>query len=401
MNSRWLVVAAVALLVAGPLVYRIAQGNTAKPVEVAVVASRPIAPSILASGVLTYKSQVTLVAEVVARVDRVLFKVGDRVRKGEPLIRLDCSTAEAQVLQLQASSRQTTLGINRAKLQRESAQRDVERYDELRRYGMVEAAKLDDMKSRRDTAEVDLHMSEQAARQVDAQLAQSNDAVSKCTIRSPMDGQVVQISIKAGETAVPSAMSIAGGSLMMIADTRDTFAEVNVDESDVSQLAVGQHAQVSPASSSGGVLTGTVEEIALTPKVEPNAGRTYPVRIRVTGGETKHFYPGMSARAEISAAQDATPRLALPLQAVQYHDTEANGAHARPTAFVVNGDVATVRELALGVADDGYVEILSGLAAGDRVIVGPAKTLRFLRHGERVAPSAAASSARPAPERRS
>jgi HlyD family secretion protein len=390
MRKQWIAVTLAVLVVAVPVALSVARGTEAKVVDVMRAEPRVITPSILASGTLVYSSQVTLVSEVLGQIDEVLVEEGDRVTKGQPLLRLNAETSRAELEQLQASRAQSELNIQRQLLSRDAANAKLNRFEELRKVGLIEATRYDEFATQRDLAEVELLNSYKVLKQANAQLEQARQRLAKLEIRAPIDGLVTQVSIKRGETAVPSAMSIAGGSLMVIADTVGMFADVNVDETDIARVAIGQAASIVPAAYPDKSLKGIVEQIALAPKQTPGQNRGYLVRIRLIGTGGVAFHPGMSARAEIATAKGSDRHVGVPVQAVQYAETESKGAKALVSVYVLVDGKAARREVETGAADDSHIEVLKGLAIGDIVIVGPAKTLRFLREGDPAKPKAAA-----------
>lgn len=380
MRRQLILGGALLLLVVLPLSLKALRARDMKQVEVAVVQTRAITPSILASGILAFGSQVTLVSEVLARVEDVLVKEGSEVRRGQVLLRLDSESLQAEIAQLNAARRQSELNVDRQRVRNEAAHIKLKRYEELRKYGMVDALRYDEMTSEVSLAELELRNSKEAVRQSTALLAQAQQRHSKTEVRAPIDGIVTSISIKRGETAVPSAMSIAGGSLMVVADTRQLYAEIQVDESDIARVAPNHAATIVPVAFPDRSLAGRVETIALTPRQTPGQSRTYPVRIRLDPVPDLKFHPGMSARADIATAATHR-RLAVPLQAVLY---EGEAGATKASVFIVENGVARKRLIESGVSDDSYLEVMKGLSSDEVVVVGPAKTLRFLREGERV-----------------
>ena len=381
MRRQWILGGALALLVLLPLGLKALRSSEQKPVDVSVVGQRSITPSILASGVLAFGSQVTLVSEVLARVDEVLVEEGHLVRRGQLLLRLENVALKAEIDQLSAARRQAELTVDRQRIRQEAAVAKFRRYEELRRHGMVDALRYDDLASEVQLGEVELRNSREAVRQSTASLAQAQQRLTKTEVRAPIDGIVTSVSIKQGETAVPSAMSIAGGSLMVVADTRQLYAEIQVDESDIARVVAEHAASIVPVAFPDRSLKGKVETIALTPRQLPGQSRTYPVRVRLEPVAGLKFHPGMSVRADIATAATAQ-RLAVPLQAVQYEG--AAGGASKAHVFVVQNGRVLKRAIESGVSDDSHLEVLKGLSAEDVVVVGPAKTLRFLREGERV-----------------
>lgn len=395
MKRNWIVLAVIVLLVSVPVASKMLSGGDSKSVDVERAAPRVISPSILASGTLVYESQATLVSEVIGRVDELLAKEGDRVTKGQLLLRLDGEASRAEIAQLQAGRRQAELNVERQRVNLEAASVTIDRYQALRERGLIEATRYDGLATQRKVAEVEVRAGLEAVKQADAQLSQSQQRLGKTEIRSPMDGTVMSVSIKLGETAVPSAVSIAGSTLMVIGDTRSTFAEINVDEADIGRIAVGQDATVVPAAFPDRSLHGKVEQLAMVPRQNAGQSRAYPVRIRLDPNQLV-FHPGMSCRAEISTgAVGGTKTLGVPVQSVQYEQGDTKSATSVASVFVLVQDKAVKREVQLGAADDNYIAVLKGLAAGEAVIVGPPRTLRFLRDGELASarPVAAAGSA--------
>lgn len=384
MKQKWLGLAAIVLFVVVPVVVKTLRPVDAKEVDVERAGQRVLAPSILASGTLIYESQATLASEVIGRVEAVLVKEGDVVSKGQLLLQLDGEAPRTEITQLLANGRQAKLNVLRQRITRDAALAKIRRYEALRERGLIEATKYDELVTQKEVAEVEVRASEEAVTQAEALLQQSRQRLQRTEIRSPIDGKVTSISIKLGETAVPSAVNIAGSTLMVISDTRSKYAEINVDEADIARIAVGQDTRVVPATSQGRALRGKVELLATVPRQGAGQGRTYAVKVRLDAGEVD-FHPGMSCRAEIATSTvGGTKNLSVPVQAVQYSEGQEKNEKLKGAVFVMNDGRAIKREVETGATDDSFIEIRSGIADGQVVIVGPAKTLRFLHDGDSV-----------------
>ena len=387
MSSRrtWLVLGALAVLVTVPVALKISRGGESKPVDIEPVARRVLSPTILASGSLTYQAEVKLVSEVIGRVRDVLVKEGDQVKKGQLLLQLDPAQAQAQVAQLEASLAQSRLSIERTRVNATTLENKWKRFQALREQGVVDANSFDDLTSQRNMARVELESSGQVMHQTDAQLRQAREGLAKTQLRAPINGKVVALIIKQGETAVPSAMSIAGSDLMTVADTSSLFAEVNVNETDVARVGVGQSARIVPAAFPDKSWTGAVETVASSPRTVQGQGKSFLVRIRLKDTDSLRFHTGMSCRAEIATrSDDATPVLAVPVQAVRYEESTSRNEPAKASLVVVKAGRATMRSIETGLADDAYLEVTRGVETGEDIVTGPARTLRFLREGDRV-----------------
>ena len=398
MSSRrtWLVLGALAVLVTVPVALKISRGGESKPVDIEPIAKRVLSPTILASGSLTYQAEVKLVSEVIGRVRDVLVKEGDQVKKGQLLLQLDPAQAQAQVAQLEASLAQSRLSIERTRVNATTLENKWKRFQALREQGVVDANSFDDLTSQRNMARVELESSGQMMHQTDAQLRQAREGLAKTQLRAPINGKVVALIIKQGETAVPSAMSIAGSDLMTVADTSSLFAEVNVNETDVARVGVGQSARIVPAAFPDKSWTGAVETVASSPRTVQGQGKSYLVRIRLKDTDSLRFHTGMSCRAEIATrSDDATPVLAVPVQAVRYEESTSRNEPAKASLVVVKAGRAAMRSIETGLADDAYLEVTRGVEAGEDIVTGPARTLRFLREGDRVVRKDAGAPAKP------
>ncbi|MEO8062867.1 MAG: efflux RND transporter periplasmic adaptor subunit [Pseudomonadota bacterium] len=393
-RRKGIVIGAIVALVALPVVLKLTRGDTGKVVELESVSSRALTPTVLASGSLTYESQVTLAPEVTGRVKEILVEEGDHVKRDQLLMRLDPAAPRAAIEQSQALVRQARLSIERRQVDYDAQVVKVRRYEALQGKGMVDANSLQQLVSERDLAEVDLRTSREQLSQAQAQLSQAQEQLAKTEIRSPLEGKVTAIYVKVGQTAVPSFSGIAGSTLVDVADTTSIDAEINVDETDIARVRVGAVARVVPAAFPDKTLTGKVDQVAIAPRLQLGGQtKSYPVRIRLENTAGVVFHPGMSCRAEVlTGAQDDAKVLAVPVQAVRYEDNpDSSGQGSRSqssktlaSVFVYDGGRAKKRTVTTGTADDSYIAITDGLKAGERIVVGPSKTLLFLLDGEKV-----------------
>jgi HlyD family secretion protein len=387
-RKQWIAVGVIAALIATPVVLKLTRSDTHKSVDVEPVALRALTPTVLASGSLTYESQVTLAPEVTGRVKEILVEEGDEVVRDQLLMRLDPRAPQAAIEQSKAQVRQARLRIERGQVDFDTHVAKVKRFEALRASGMVDANSLQELTSARDLAEVDLRTSREQLSQAQAQLSQAEEQLAKTEIRSPLNGKVTAIYVKVGQTAVPSFSGIAGSVLVDVADTTSIDAEINVDETDIARVRVGAEARVVPAAFPDKTLAGTVDQVAIAPRMQGGQNKSYPVRIRLTNTAGVIFHPGMSCRAEVlTGGKDDAKVIAVPVQALRYEDNPDKSSNAEKSVasvFVLDAGRAVKRTVTTGTADDSYIAINSGLKEGDKIVVGPAKTLLFLIDGEKV-----------------
>ena len=380
LDKRWLAAGLIVLAIAVPLTVKRFSGKSGTPIDVIVAAEQEVKPSILASGTLAYKVEVNLTAEVTARVRSIAVQEGDTVQEGQLLLRLDPETYNAIIAREEASVRQNRINIDRQRAVVALRKQQYERSQKLATAKLIDQNRLDEDRNQFVVAEADLRSSEEALQRSLAVLSDAREQRSKTEIRAPISGRIVSLPIKAGEVAIPSTASLAGAQLMKIADVSAIQAEVKVDEADVAKITLGQRADVFAAAYPDTALVGKVERIALTPTVE-GQGRSYKVTLAIDAPGELQLRSGMSARAIIFLG-DGRKQLSVPVEAVVTETPEKNVV--KRFVWVDDGGKARKRAITTGLSDDRWEAIDSGIAVNDRVITGPAKTIRRLRDGDSV-----------------
>lgn len=396
MKTRALGILAVATLVSVPVLAHWGTGEDGKAVDIEQVQSREVRASILTSGTLVYEQQALLSPEVIGRVRQVTVREGDRVEEGQVLLVLDDQMLRAEVDQHQAVVAQQRTAIERQRVELQAARRQAERMGQLFRSHLIDARHHEQEQQAAQLAEIGLRTAQESLGQSMAQLQQAQQRLAKATIRAPMSGVVVAISIKEGETAVPSASGIAGSSLITIADPTTLITEVHVDEADIPRVQLGQAAAVYAAGNPDAPVMASVSHVALTPRTAlpgaPGSGRSYTVRLRFEQDGRLTLRPGMSCRAEIYT-RTASDVVAVPLQAVLSNNSEFADPMAEDAGqhyvYVVRQGQAEKRVVETGLADDQYQQVRAGLTAGEQIVTGPYKQLRYLRDGDAVLSSRA------------
>ena len=123
---------------------------------------------------------------------------------------------------------------------------------------------------------VDLRSLQESLAQARAALDQSKSYCCKTLIKSPIDGIVIQVDIKVGETVIAGTTNIPGSTMMVIADPSETLTEVKVDEADIAQVREGQTADIFAAAYPDTPLSGTIQSIATVARQEHPARRVFP-----------------------------------------------------------------------------------------------------------------------------
>lgn len=375
------------------------QKRGGRDVEIGAVERRQIKSSVISSGVLNFEDQVQLSPEVIGTVVSVNVKEGDFVTAGDLLLRIDDRTLRSQVDEQEAVVRMQRLNLSQSGVAAELRQQQFARIENLAKSGFATRAVYEEVDSGLSASRLETKASAERLFQAQAALQLAKRQLAKTAVRSPASGTVVAVNIKTGETAVPSSIGIAGSSLMTIANVDSLIAEVNVGEADIAAVRPGQEVSITAAAYPDRPLKGVIRSLAISPRRESaslglgggSQARTYTVKVEISRPQGMALRPGMSCRAEIFTKQ-VNRSIAVPIQAVlstaddktEFDQKEARKRGGEHYVFAVNGSRVVRRVVKLGVSDDSYQEIVSGLKPGDRVVVGPYRELKFLRDGDSI-----------------
>ena len=386
--KKILIFAGLAVLLVGlPLISKCTGGTDTKQVEVQKVELKLIKSSILASGTLTFREQVQLRSEVIGQVTELHVEEADEVMKGDPVITLDPKTYQAQVDQAEAQVRIRQIAIERQRLLISTLADRFERQKAMFAQDLVDEDSYESLKSDLALAKVDLRSVQESLAQGRAALDQSEELLSKTRIKSPIDGVVIQVDIKVGETVIAGTTNIPGSTMMVIADPSETLTEVQVDEADIAQVREGQSADIFTAAYPDTPLSGNIQSIASVARQTPGqVSLSFLVKILMDKQDSMTIRPGMSVRADIYT-ESSDEALAIPVQAVLYDedtDQDDEGEEEQTYVFVMRDGKAIRKDVEVGISSDSDQEITDGLEEGELVISGPFRILRHLMDGEDV-----------------
>jgi HlyD family secretion protein len=384
MNKKLIIIIGlVVLVVAVPLINARIRGTAAVEVEIETLEPRVIQSSVLASGKLVHEEEVKLSTEEIGKVTAIYVDEGQQVKRGELVLQIDDQRLTAAVEQQEASVRMQEIAIQRMQLQVDNMRTTWNRMKGLHDRNLIDEDSFVTSSNNLEIAEVDLMSSRESLEQARAQLEQQEDRLSKTRVYSPIDGTVTTLDIKVGETAISSSTNIPGSSLMTIANPASIHTEVNVDEADIANVEIGQKARVFAIAYPEQPVEGIVESIAVSAKIaEGQQGQSFAIKIRLLDPEKITLRPGMTCRAEIFTATKGDV-LAAPIQAILVEEDLSTDAVTRDV-FVARDGRATKVSVQVGLADDTYQEIVSGLSVGDEVVTGPDRVLRALEDGDRI-----------------
>ena len=373
----------LATVVALPFINRAVFGTAQKAVSVASISERVISPSILASGFLAHEQEVMLSSEVIGRVDKLYVEEGDSVTAGQLVLQVEDINFIASLEQAEAAVRLNRIDIERQEIRIANLERQYTRSRTLHERSAIGDDEFETMRNQLDLARVDLKSARERLTQSEAQLDQINDQLSNTKIVSPIDGVVTSLDIKVGETAIASSTNIPGSSLMTIANPASIYTEVLVDEADVANIAIGQRVEIVAIAYPDEPMIGEVRYIANTAKIAPGrSGLSFTVEIDIVDPGSVTLRPGMSCRAEIFTRQDQSVA-AVPIQAILFEEDRA-ALKSDYFVFVNDNGIARKTKIEVGISDDEYQELLTGIEGDVEIVVGPDEELRHLLEGDAI-----------------
>lgn len=382
------VVAVLALIVWASL--RGGGGEEGVAVDVERVERRSISRLVKASGVVDPRVKVNLSAHVVGKIEELLVEEGQAVDAGDPVLVLERQAFLSAAQDWQARLRQARLDVEQAEIDLADAQLKLQRSERLAEEGVVAREDLEAARLRQAAAELALRRSESAVRQASANLDKAEDDLQKTTVFSPLAGRVITLNAEVGETVYPATMNNPASVVATIADLSEVLAKVDVDETEVIHVEVGQEAELLVDALPDRVYRGRVVEIGssgFSRSDQPDV-TFFSVEILFLEPDPS-LRPGMSVRAEVVSASHADA-LVVPIQAVVERprlgpdgEPERDGEEV-PVVFAIEEGEARQRPVETGISDETHVEIVGGLEAGAEVIAGPYRTLRDLDHGDSV-----------------
>ncbi len=401
-KKKILIILGVILVVAVIIVVNVFKsGEKTYQVQAEKVEKSDITSIVTANGRIVPRTDVKISAYVPAKIVKLPVEEGDVVKEGQLLVQLDDTEYKAAVNQTKAQ-------LASAKASREQAQLNYNRQKEL-------FEKKLSAKEQYDMAKTDLDLAKARYEQALASLDQAQYNLSKTTMTSPMDGIVTSLNAEVGEIVMIGTMNNPGTVIMTVSDMSEIETEVEVDETDIAQVKIGQEAEIEIDAYPDTTFRGKVTEIGHTARISGLGSQdqvtNFLVKVMLLD-EVPRIRPGMSASVDITTNYRPDV-LNVPIQAVVMREEKVDtlttkkekeeGALASEDSvskkehekdkkkkkeiegvFLVEEGRAKFVEVKTGIADQQNLEIVSGMNEDDLVVIGSYKILRTLKDGDKV-----------------
>ena len=396
------------------------------------IKTRDLDAVVSASGKIQPKRLVNISADLPGRVVNLAVNEGDRIRQGQFLLQIDPKSASTRVASNTASLQtaegtleQMRQAVLTGHVQLDQARQTLARQQGLWRQQLTTREALDKAENDLKSAESALQEREKSANAQASRITQERAGLesarydlSKQRIESPIDGIVTRRNIQEGETAVVGTMNNPGTVLLQLADMAVIQAEVEVDETNIPRVALGQIGKITIDAIPDKTFKGHVSEIGNSPiQSAAAAAGTQATNFKVVvilDEPVPDVRPGFTCTADVTTASRKEV-VAVPIPAVAVRELlyDANGqiikqprdekrprtvepvasaAELKPGqtrketegVFLVRSGRAEFLPIKMGIAGDKYFEVLSGLKPGDQVITGPYNSVRGIKDGDLV-----------------
>lgn len=335
--------------------------DEAVAVEVHQVGTRSFSKALEIPGDVMPVRTLAVTPKVPGRIDKILVDEGDRVVEGDVLVKLEKADYKLVVKQASAGLKAAKAGYQVSVVQMESLEEKYTRMVNLLDSGSISKSSFDDVEDGYKMTEAQITASQAQVALAKASLASAKNVLANATIRAPFDGLITQRLLDEGTVCQPMPPSVI---LMLVDDSRMEVLGA-ITERDLPFVEIGSSVTITIEAIPDKEFHGTIEVVS--PSVDP---MTRTSRISVVLDNPAHeLFMGMSATIVVDLGTRDAP--AVPVGAVHTADSTGDAA----VMVVLPEGRVELREVTLGQEVDGYIEVLSGLSAGENVVSNPSRGL--------------------------
>jgi HlyD family secretion protein len=364
-----------------------------KTVKVTVekVHKQDLTSSVSASGEVKPKKNINISAQVPGRIIKIGVVEGQEVKAGDFLLKLDSTQYEANADRDRNFIQAAMADLIQAEARQARDKSAYDRQKKLYEEQLISKDQLESVKLEYDVSRAQVNAIRFQIKQAEANLKSTLDNLNKTIFNAPIDGIITSLKVEEGETAIIGTMNNPGTVLMTLADLSIMEVEVQVDETDVVGVKLGQGADVRVDAYPDTVFKGKVTEIGSSALTKVTGSSTTQeakdFKVVVTlENPAQRLKPGLSASADIITAKKNAV-LAVPISSLVLRDKPA-AAGDKPGAkkeeegvYVVENSRVKFRPVEKGISGGMNMEIVSGLKENQEIVTGPYASLRELKDG--------------------
>lgn len=435
-KKKLLIIIGVVVVVGGLIVANLTMNTShAQAVQADIAKVRAIVENVSASGRIQPQTKVDITSEVNGEIIGLYAREGDRVEAGKLLVLLDTIQVASDVQQARYAVSEINARLEGARTTLDQAEEEFQRQEQLYTNELTSETAFKNARYAYLNAKSSFEAMLAQSRQAQSRLEKQLDYLEKCRIQAPMSGVITFLDVEEGEIAAAQTAYTQGKILMTISNLDVFEVEVEVDETEIVKIDLGQPVDIEIDAFPDTVFQGEVVEIGNTAILASSgsSGMSTNFRVKVIFKDVnKKVRPGMSATVDIETARRDNA-LAIPYSAVVVRSLDAdsleearNGgeapapaeANSEPTeqgsagsgevlaathedtvesattgrherkevrgVYVIRNGITEFVPIETGIADQKFVEVTEGLSESDSVVSGPYRALRTINPGDPV-----------------
>lgn len=402
----------IAALVGGKKAGWFGKKEDFKEVELKVIEPVNIFEKVSATGKIQPSTEVKISSEVSGEIIELPFKEGDRVSKGDLLVKVNPDLIQSALNRAQASYQNVQANLNQAEATLKEATFNYERNKSLFERGVISKADWDRAVANYEGALAAKQSAYYGVQSAAATVNEARDNLLRTTIYSPIDGTISLLSVELGERVV-GTQQMAGTEILRVANLNTMEVLMDVNENDIVKVKIGDTSIVEVDAYPKREFTGVVTEIANSAQENLTADQVTNFKVKVRILESSYqdllagkpegyspFRPGMTATVDVITEKRYNV-LAVPISSVviktdttsakksaaeKFKKVKLSGEEEKfECVFIKDGNEAKLRVIKTGIQDNANIEVTSGLEINETVIVGPYNLVsKTLQTGDKV-----------------
>lgn len=402
----------IAALVGGKKAGWFGKKEDFKEVELKVIEPVNIFEKVSATGKIQPSTEVKISSEVSGEIIELPFKEGDRVSKGDLLVKVNPDLIQSALNRAQASYQNVQANLNQAEATLKEATFNYERNKSLFERGVISKADWDRAVANYEGALAAKQSAYYGVQSAAATVNEARDNLLRTTIYSPIDGTISLLSVELGERVV-GTQQMAGTEILRVANLNTMEVLMDVNENDIVKVTIGDTSVVEVDAYPKREFTGVVTEIANSAQGNLTADQVTNFKVKVRILESSYqdllvdkpegyspFRPGMTATVDVITEKRYNV-LAVPISSVviktdttsakisaveKFKKVKLSGEEEKfECVFIKDGNEAKLRVITTGIQDNANIEVTSGLEENETVIIGPFNLVsKTLQTGDKV-----------------
>ena len=374
-NTKWmkisgLVIGGLALFIF--IASQIGWISSEEPISVKtkLVEKRDIIETVSASGKIQPETEVKISPDVSGEIVSLYVMEGDKVEKGDLLLKIKPDTYQSMLERSQASLNTSKSALEKAIAQLSESESNFSRNKILFENGTISRSEFEKIEASYKVAVLSVEDGEYMVSSAEASLREAQENLNKTNIYAPISGTISRLNIELGERVVGTAQ-MAGTELLRLANLNLMEVAVEVNENDINSVSLNDTALIEVDAYLGNIYKGIVSEIANSANVmgvSADQVTNFEVKVRIL--DEVSFRPGMTATVDIQTER-AYAVLSLPIQAVTTRKDTANTDDKVECVFAFEENTANFIKVETGIQNDEFIQIISGLEKGQDIIIGP------------------------------